>query len=166
VNQLDASQGSEVPVINEFPDVFLKELLGMPLDRDIEFVLELKPGTASKYKTSFRMITPELVELKKHIKELLEKCFIHPTSSPWGAPMIFILKKDGTQRLCVDYHAPNEVTIKNKYPVPRIDNLFDQLHGVCSLSLIFDQDIISSRFESATYRRLHSFQGMVYTSLR
>jgi hypothetical protein len=157
VNQLNASQGSEVPMVNEFSDVFPEELLGMPLDRDIEFVLELKPGTTSKYKTPFIMITPELVELKKHIKELLEKYFIHPTSSPWGAPMIFVLKKDDTQRLCVDYHALNEVITKNKYPVPRIDDLFDQLHGVCSLSLIFDQDIISSRFKSATYRRLHSF---------
>jgi hypothetical protein len=84
VNQLDASQGSEVPVVNEIPDVFPEELPGMPPDRDIEFVIELKTGTASIYKTPFRMATPELVELKEHIKELLEKGFIHPSSSPWG----------------------------------------------------------------------------------
>jgi hypothetical protein len=93
VNQLDASQGSEVLVVNEFPDVFLEELPGMPPNRDIEFVIELKPGTAPIYKTPFRMITLELSELKEHIKELLEKGFIHPSSSPWGAPIIFVLKK-------------------------------------------------------------------------
>jgi hypothetical protein len=136
VNQLDASQGSEVPVVNEFPDVFTEELPGMPPDRDIEFVIELKPGTTPIYKTPYRMATPELAELKGHIKELLEKRFIHRSSSPWGAPVIFVLKKDGTQRLCMDYRALNEVTIKNKYPLPRIDDLFDQLHGACVFSKI------------------------------
>jgi hypothetical protein len=136
VNQLDVSHGSEVPVVNEFPDVFPEELLGMPPDRDIKFVIELKPGTALIYKTPFRMTTPELAELKEHIKELLEKGFIHPTSSPWGAPVVFVPKKDGTQRLCVDYCALNEVTVKNKYPLPRIDDLFDQLCGVCVFSKI------------------------------
>jgi hypothetical protein len=82
------------------------------------------------------MATLELAELKEHIKELLEKGFIHPSSSLWGAPVIFVLKKDGTQRLCVDYHALNEVTVKNKYPLPRIDNLFDQLYGMCVFSKI------------------------------
>jgi hypothetical protein len=96
INQLDASQGSEVPVVNEFPDVFPEELPGMPLDRDIEFVIELKPGTAPIYKTSFRMTTQELAELKEHIRELLEKGFIRPSSSPWGAPVIFVPKKDDT----------------------------------------------------------------------
>jgi hypothetical protein len=127
INQLDASPGSEVPVVNEFPDVFPKELPGMLLDRDIEFVIELKPGTALIYKTPFRMTTPELAELKEHIRELLEKGFIHPSSSPWGALVIFLPKKDGTQRLCVDYRALNEVTVKNMYPLPRIDDLFNQL---------------------------------------
>jgi hypothetical protein len=90
------------------------------------------------------MITPELAKLKEHLKELLEKGFIHPSTSPWGAPVIFVPKKDGTQRLCMDYCALNEVTVKNKYPLPRIDDLFDQLHGVCVcfLRLIFNQDII------------------------
>jgi hypothetical protein len=136
VNQLDASQESEVPVVNEFLDVFSEELPGMPPDRDIEFMIELKPNIALIYKTPYRMATLELAELKEHVKELLEKEFIHPSSSPWGAPVIFVMKKDGTQRLCVDYHALNEVTIKNKYPLPRIDDLFDQLHGVCVFSKI------------------------------
>jgi hypothetical protein len=99
-------------------------------------VIELNPGTAPIYKTPFRVTTPELAELKEHIKELLEKDFIHPSSSPWGAPMIFVLKKDGTQRLCVDYHALNEVIIKNKYPLPRINDLFNQLCGACVFSKI------------------------------
>jgi hypothetical protein len=145
VNQLDASQGSEVPVVNEFSNVFPKELPGMLPDRDIDFVIELKPGTAPIYKTSFRMTTPKLAELKEHIKELLEKGFIRPSSSPWGAPVIFVPKKDGTQRLCVDYRALNGVIIKNKYLLPRINDLFDQLCGVCVCSLrsVFGQDIIS-----------------------
>jgi hypothetical protein len=136
VNQLDTSQGSEVPMVNEFPDVFPVELPGMPPNWDIEFVIELKPGTAPIYKTPFIMTTPELAELKEHIKELLEKGFIHPSSSPWGAPVIFVLKKDGAQRLWVDYRALNEVTVKNKYPLPRIDDLFDQLCGACVFSKI------------------------------
>jgi hypothetical protein len=134
VNQLDASQGSEVPVVSEFPDVFPKELPGMPPDRDIEFVIELMPGTALIYKSPYRMATLELAELKEHIKELLGKGFVCPRSSLWGAPMIFVPEKDGTQRLCMDYRALNEVTVKNKYPLPTIDNLFDQLYGECVFS--------------------------------
>jgi hypothetical protein len=125
VNHLDASQGPEVPVVNEFPDVFPEDLPGMPPDRDIKFVIELKPGIAPIYKTPFRMTTLELAELKEHIKELLEKEFIRPSSSPWGAPVIFVLMKDDTQRLCMDYRALNEVTINDKYQLPRIDGLFD-----------------------------------------
>jgi hypothetical protein len=155
VNQLDASQGSEVPVVNEFPDVLPEELPGMSPDRDIKFVIELKPGTAPIYKTPFMMTTPELAELKEHIKELLEKGFICPSSSPWGALVIFIPKKDGTQRLCMGYHALNEVTVKNEYPLPRIDDLFNQPLGACLFSKI---DLQSG------YRRLHSFQGMACTS--
>jgi hypothetical protein len=81
-------------------------------------VIELKPGTMPIYQTPYRIATSELAELKEHIKELLEKVFIRPSSSPWGPPVIFVSKKDGTQRLCMDYHALNEVTIKNKYPLP------------------------------------------------
>jgi hypothetical protein len=96
VNQLDASQGSEVPVVNEFPDVFPEELPRMPPDRDIEFVIDLKPGTTPIYRTPYMMATLELAELKEHTMEWLEKRFIHPSSSPWGAPVIFVPKKDGT----------------------------------------------------------------------
>jgi hypothetical protein len=108
----------------------------MPPDRDIEFVIELKPSTTPIYRTPYRMATPELAKLKEHIKELLEKEFIHPNSSPWRAYVIFVLKKDGTQRLCVDYRALNEATVKNMYSLPRIDDLFDQLRGACVFSKI------------------------------
>jgi hypothetical protein len=136
VKQLNASQRSEVPVVNKFPDVFPEELPGVPPDQDIEFVIELKPGTTHIYKTPYRMATLELAELKEHIKELLEKGFIRPSSSLWGALVIYVPKKDDTQRLCVDYCALNEVIVKNKYPLPRIDDLFDQLCGVCVFSKI------------------------------
>jgi hypothetical protein len=136
MNQLDANHGPEVPVVSEFPDVFPEELSGMPPDRDIEFVIELMPGFAPIYKSPYRMATPELTELKEHIKELLVKWFIHPSSSMWGAPVIFVLKKDGTQRLCMYYRALDEVTIKNKYSLPRIDDLFNQLCGACVFSKI------------------------------
>jgi hypothetical protein len=136
VNQLDASQGSEVPVVNEFPDVFPEELPGMPPNQDIKFAIELKPGTTPIYKTPYRMATLELTESKEHIKELLKKGFISPSSSPWGAPVIFVPKKDGTQRLCMNCRALNEVTFKNKYSMPRIVDLLDQLHGACVFSKI------------------------------
>jgi hypothetical protein len=114
-----------VSVVNEFPNVFPKELPGMSPDRDIKFMIELKLGTAPIYKSPFKMTTLELAEWKEHINELVEKGFICPSSSPWGAPVIFALKKNSTQRLCMDYRALNEVTIKNKYLLPRIDDLFD-----------------------------------------
>jgi hypothetical protein len=99
-------------------------------------VIEFKPGTVPIYKTPFRMTTTELAKLKEHIKELLQKGFIHPSSSPSGAAVIFVPKKVGTQRFCMDYRALNEVTVKNKYPLPMIDDLFDQLHGTCVFSKI------------------------------
>jgi hypothetical protein len=127
LNQLDASQGPMVLVVNEFPDVFPKELPGMPPYRDIEFVIDLMLGTAPIYKSPYRMATPQLAKLKKHIKQLREKGFIYPSLFPWGAPMIFVPKKDGTQRSCMDYHALNEVTTKNKYSLPRINDLFSKI---------------------------------------
>jgi hypothetical protein len=136
VNQLDDDTSKENPVIDEFPDVFLDDLPGMPPDRDIEFLIELLPGTAPRAKQPYRMGVDELEELKKQIKELQDKGFIRPSSSPWGALVIFVDKKDGGQRMCVDYRSLNEVTIKNKYPLPRIDDLFDQLRGACVFSKI------------------------------
>jgi hypothetical protein len=114
-------------VVPEFSDVFLEDLPGLPLERDVEFVIELKPGTAPISRRSYRMPPNELAELKTQLPNLLEKGFIRPSSSPWGCLAIFVKKKDQTLRICVDYRPLNEVTIKNKYPLPRIDLLFDQL---------------------------------------
>ena len=96
----------------------------MPPDRDIEFVIELIPKTSPIAKRPYRMAASELAELKKQLEELQRSGYFRPSSSPWGAPVLFVKKKDGSMRLCVDYRALNEVTIKNKYPLPRIDDLF------------------------------------------
>jgi hypothetical protein len=118
VNQLEGKPLENINVVCEYPDVFLEELPGMPPDRDIEFSIELLPGTAPISKRHYRMDVKDLVELQKQIEELLEKGFIRPSSSPWGAPVLFVSKKDGSRRMCVDYRSLNEVTIKNKYPLP------------------------------------------------
>jgi hypothetical protein len=116
----------DIPIVCEFPDVFPKDLLGLPPERDVEFVIELKPGMAPISRRSYRMPPNELAELKTQLQDLLEKGFIQPSSSPWGCPAIFVKNKDQTLWMCVDYRPLNEVTIKNKYPLPRIDILFDQ----------------------------------------
>jgi hypothetical protein len=133
---LDGKALEDIRVVCEYPDVFPEELPGMSPDRDVEFVIDLLRGTASISKRPYRMSSTQLIELKKHIKELLEKGFIRPSSSPWGPPVIFVKKKDGTQRMCVDYRLLNEVTIKNKYPLPRIEDLFDQMRDAKVFSKI------------------------------
>jgi hypothetical protein len=125
-----------IPVVCEFPDVFPKDLPGLPPERDVEFVIELKPDTSPISRRSYRMPPNELAELKTQLQDLLEKGFIRPSSSPWGCPAIFVKKKDQTLRMCMDYRPLNEVTIKNKYPLPRIDILFDQLTGARVFSKI------------------------------
>jgi hypothetical protein len=119
----------DIPVVCEFLDVFPEDLPGLPPERDVEFVIELKPGMAPISRRSYRMPLNELAELKTQLQDLLEKGFIRPSSSLWGCPTIFVKKKDQTLRMCVDYRPLNEVTIKNKYPLPRIDILFNQLTG-------------------------------------
>jgi hypothetical protein len=126
----------EVPVACEYPDVFLEELPGMPPDRDIDFAIDLIPETAPIAKRPYRMAASELAELKKQLEEMQHIKFIKPSSSPWGALVLFVKKKDGSMRMCVDYRALNEVTIKNKYPLPRIDDHFYQLKGAKYFSKI------------------------------
>jgi hypothetical protein len=126
----------EIRVVQEYPDVFSKDLSGKPPDRDIEFIIELLPGTPPISKRPYKMPVNELVELEKQIAELQSKGFIHPSSSPWGAPMLLVEKKDGTQRMCMDYRSLNEVTIKNKYPLPWIEDPFDQMKGASVFSKI------------------------------
>jgi hypothetical protein len=126
----------KIPVVCEYADVFPDELPGMPLDRNIEFTIELQPGTTPISKRPYWMPPVKLVELKKQLQELLDKGFICPSTSPWGCPALFVKKKDESLRLCIDYRPLNAVTIKNKYPLPRIDVLFDQLVGAKVFSKI------------------------------
>ena len=122
-----------VPVVREFPNVFSPEY-EMPPDREIEFSIDLLPGTTPISKAPYRMAPAELKELKAQLQELLDRGFIRPSVSPWGAPVLFVRKKDGSLRLCIDYRQLNQVTIKNKYPLPHIDDLFDQLQGATVFS--------------------------------
>ena len=108
----------------------------MPLERELEFTIELKPGTEPITRTTYRMSTPELQELKMQLKELLDLGLIRPSVSPRGAPIIFIRNKDGSWRICIDYRQLNKATIKNQYPLPRIDDLFDQMKGAMVFSKI------------------------------
>jgi hypothetical protein len=126
----------KIPVVCEYADVFPDELPGMPPDRDIEFAIELQPGTTPISKRPYHMPPAELAELKKQLQELLDKGFIRPSTSPWGCPALFVKKKDESLRLCIDYRPLNAVTIKNKYLLPRIDVLFDQLVGAKVFSKI------------------------------
>jgi hypothetical protein len=126
----------DIPIVCEYPDVFPDDLPRMPPDRDIEFIIELHPGIGPISKKSYRMPPNELAELKIQLQDLLDKGFIRPSASPWGCPALFVKKKDNSLRLCVDYHPLNAVTIKNKYPLPRIDILFDQLAGAKVFSKI------------------------------
>ena len=111
-------------------DVFPDELPGLPPHRDVDFGIELHPGTSTISMTPHRMAPVELQKLRVQLQGLLDKGFIKPSTSPWGAPVLFAKKKGKTLRLCNDYRQLNRVTIKNRYPLPRIDDLFDQLRGV------------------------------------
>jgi hypothetical protein len=135
VNDKESNPIEAIRIVSEFPDVFPEELPGMPPERKVEFSIELIPGTVPISKRAYRVFGLELVELKKQIDELLEKGYIKPSTSPWAAPVLFV-EKDGTKRMCIDYRASNEVTVKNKYPLPRIEDLFDQLRGASVFSKI------------------------------
>ena len=114
-----------VPVVCEFFYVFSDDLPGLPPNRELEFEIELLPGSALISIPPYRMAPTELKELKVQLQDLVDKGFIRPNVSPWGAPVLFVKKKDGTLRLCIDYRQLNKITNKNKYPLPRIDDLFD-----------------------------------------
>jgi hypothetical protein len=123
-------------ILREYRDVFSEEVPGLPPRRDIDFSIELAPRAVPVSRTPYRMSTPELVELKLQLKEMMDKGYIHPNMSPWGSPVMFVKNKDDTLRLCIEYRQLNKVTIKNKYPLPRIDDLFNQLGGVSIFSKI------------------------------
>jgi hypothetical protein len=136
IDSKEADSLEVIKVVSEFLDVLPKDLPGMTPERKVEFVIELIPGITPISKRAYRVSRPELVELKKQIDDLSEKGYIRPSTSPWAALVLFVEKKDETRRMCIDYRALNEVTIKNKYPLPRIEDLFDQLRGASVFSKI------------------------------
>ena len=119
----------DIPVVQEFPDVFPEDLPGLPPHREIEFIIELAPGTEPISRAPYRMAPAKLRELKTQLQELVDKGFIRPSFSPWGAPVLFVKKKDDTMRLCIGYRQLNKITVRNRYPLPRIEELFNQLKG-------------------------------------
>ncbi|CAA0831731.1 Unknown protein, partial [Striga hermonthica] len=130
-----ASPG-DVSIVCEYPDVFPDQLPGGPPNRQVEFTIDLLPGAGPVSKAPYRMALKELQELKTQIQELLNLGFIRPSVSPWGAPVLFVKNKDGSMRMCINYHELNNLTVKNKYPLPRIEDLFDQLRGASVFSKI------------------------------
>ncbi len=148
-----------IPVLNEFKDVFPEEVPGLPPRRDIDFSIDLVPGSVPISKTPYRLNILELKELKAQLQELVDKKYIRPSVSPWGAPVLFVKKKDGTLRLYIDYKKLNKMTIKNRYPLPHIDDLFDQVRGATIFSKvdlrsgyhqvrIKDEDIFNTTFRT------------------
>nr|GEW27067.1 putative reverse transcriptase domain-containing protein [Tanacetum cinerariifolium] len=119
----------DVSIIQKFPKVFLEDFLGLPPARQVEFQIDLVPGAAPIARASYRLAPAEMQELSTQLQELSDRGFIRPSSSPWGAPILFIKKKDGSFRMCIDYRELNKLTVKNRYPLSRIDDLFDQLQG-------------------------------------
>ncbi|GJX47197.1 hypothetical protein Tco_0272387 [Tanacetum coccineum] len=121
--------GNETLIVRNFPEVFPEDLPGIPPTRQVEFQIDLIPGVAPVARAPYRLAPSEMKELSDQLKELSDKGFIRPSSSPWGAPVLFVKKKDGSFRMCIDYRELNKLTVKNRYPLPRIDDLFDQLQG-------------------------------------
>ncbi|GKC09616.1 putative reverse transcriptase domain-containing protein, partial [Tanacetum coccineum] len=119
----------DVPTIRDFPEVFSEDLPGLPPTRQVKFQIDLVPSVAPVARASYRLAPTELQELSTHLQELSDRGFIRPSSSPWGAPILFFKKKDGSFRMCIDYRELNKLTVKNRYQLPRIDDLFDQLQG-------------------------------------
>jgi hypothetical protein len=129
LEKVDKPKLEDFVVLRDFRDMFVDEIPELPPRREIDFSIDLLPGSAPISKAPYRMSLPELTELRVQLQELLDKEYIRPSVSPWGAPVLFVKKKDGTLRLCIDYRQLNKMTIKNKYPLPRINDLFDQVGG-------------------------------------
>ncbi|GJZ58361.1 putative reverse transcriptase domain-containing protein [Tanacetum coccineum] len=125
----DEKRLEDIPVVREFPEVFPEDLPGLPPVRQVEFQIDLIPGAAPVARAPYRLAPSEMQELSDQLQELADRGFIRPSTSPWGAPVLFVKKKDGSFRMCIDYRELNKLTVKNRYPLPRIDDLFDQLQG-------------------------------------
>ncbi|GJR77451.1 putative reverse transcriptase domain-containing protein [Tanacetum coccineum] len=125
----DDKRLEDIPVVREFLKVFPEDLPGLPPVRQVEFQINLIPGAAPVAQASYILAPSEMQELSDQLQELADRGFIRPSTSPWGAPVLFVKKKDGSFRMCIDYRELNKLTVKNRYPLPRIDDLFDQLQG-------------------------------------
>ncbi|GJZ14591.1 putative reverse transcriptase domain-containing protein, partial [Tanacetum coccineum] len=125
----DEKRLEDIPVVREFPEVFPEDLPGLPPVHQVEFQIDLIPGTTPVARAPCRLAPLKIQELSNQLQELSDRGFIRPSTSPWGAPVLFVKKKDGSFRMCIDYQELNKLTIKNRYPLPRIDDLFDQLQG-------------------------------------
>ncbi|GJT07886.1 putative reverse transcriptase domain-containing protein [Tanacetum coccineum] len=145
----------DVPIVRDFPEVFPEDLPGLPPARPVEFQIDLIPGAAPVARAPYRLAPSEMKELSEQLQELSDKGFIRPSSSPWGAPVLFVKKKDGSFRMCIDYRELNKLTVKNRYPLPRIDDLFDQLQGSSSIEGFLPK----IRSHDETYSRKESFDS-------
>nr|GFD33501.1 putative reverse transcriptase domain-containing protein [Tanacetum cinerariifolium] len=128
-NKSEGKQVKDVPIVQDFPKVFPDNLPGLPPARPVEFQIDLIPGAAPVARAPYHLAPSEMNELLEQLQELSNKGFIRPSSSPWGSPVLFIKKKDGSFRMCIDYKELNKLTVKNRHPLPRIDDLFDHLQG-------------------------------------
>ncbi|GJX33444.1 putative reverse transcriptase domain-containing protein [Tanacetum coccineum] len=167
----ERKQIKDVPIVRDFPEVFPEDLPGLPPARPVEFQIDLIPGAAPVARAPYRLAPSEMKELSEQLQELSDKGFIRPSSSPWGAPVLFVKKKDGSFRMCIDYRELNKLTVKNRYPLPRIDDLFDQLQGSSIYSKIDlrsgyhqlrvrEQDIPKTAFRTR-YGHYDSYKGYV-----
>ncbi|GJU83920.1 putative reverse transcriptase domain-containing protein [Tanacetum coccineum] len=125
----DEKRLEDIPVVREFPEVFPEDLPGLPPVRQVEFQIDLIPGAALVARAPYRLNPSEMQELSNQLQELPDRGFIQPSTSPWGAPVLFVKKKNGYFRMCMNYRELNKLTIKNRSPLPRIDDLFNQLPG-------------------------------------
>ncbi|GJV70456.1 putative reverse transcriptase domain-containing protein, partial [Tanacetum coccineum] len=167
----DEKRLEDISVVREFPEVFLDDLPGLPLVRQVEFQIDLILGSTPIAGAPYRLAPSEMQELSNQLQELSDRGFIQPSTSPWGAPVLFVKKKDGSFRMCIDYRELNKLTVKNRYPLPRIDDLFDQLQGSSVYSKIDlrsgyhqlrvrDEDIPKTAFR--TRYRHYEFQVMPF----
>ncbi|GJY51892.1 putative reverse transcriptase domain-containing protein [Tanacetum coccineum] len=144
-------------IVQDFPDVFPEDLTGLPLTRQVEFQIDLIPGAAPVVHATYRLAPSEMKELLEQLKELSDKGFIRPSSLPWGDPVLFVKKKDGSFRMCIDYRELNKLTMKNRYPLPMIDNLFDQLQRSSVYSKIHLRSVINNfEYGKRIFQKRHS----------
>ncbi|GJZ41401.1 putative reverse transcriptase domain-containing protein [Tanacetum coccineum] len=158
----------DVPIVREFPEVFPEDLPRLPPAGQVEFQIDLVPGAAPVARAPYRLAPAKMQELSTQLQELSDRGFIRPSSSPWGAPVLFVKKKDGSLQMCINYHELNKITVKNRYPLPRIDDLFDQLQGSSVYSKIdlrpgyhqlrvHEEDILKTAFRTRCGH--YEFQG-------